>query len=69
MRKMSEFDPTKGAIVHDGLNDQHFEWKPEYAVGWFDHITWHDTEVIAWDSLLLDGWRELSEAMPAPEQH
>jgi hypothetical protein len=59
---MSEFDPTKRAIVHDGLNDQNFEWKPDFAEGWSDHITWHETEVIAWDGLLLDGWRGLPEA-------
>ncbi len=28
LRKMSEFDPTKPAIVHDATNDQLFAWHP-----------------------------------------
>jgi hypothetical protein len=28
-RPMSEFDPTKLALVRDGLNDTVFEWQPE----------------------------------------
>jgi hypothetical protein len=28
-RPMVEFDPSKPAMVHDGLNDQVVDWKPE----------------------------------------
>ena len=29
LRPMSEFDPSKPALVHDQLNDQTIDWKPE----------------------------------------
>ena len=29
LRPMSEFDPSKPALVHDQLNDDTFEWLPE----------------------------------------
>jgi hypothetical protein len=29
LRPMSEFDPSKPAMVHDRLNDEMFEWMPE----------------------------------------
>jgi hypothetical protein len=28
-RSMAEFDPSKPALVHDKLNDQVIDWKPE----------------------------------------
>jgi hypothetical protein len=60
LRPMSEFDPSKPALVHDQLNDDTFEWMPErhcadyerYAGPWGNGI-------INWDGLLLDGWRPL----------
>jgi hypothetical protein len=29
LRPMSEFDPSKPALVHDRLNDEMFEWMPD----------------------------------------
>ena len=31
MQAMSEFDPTKQAMVHDTLTGQDFAWQPEWA--------------------------------------
>jgi hypothetical protein len=60
LRPMSEFNPSKPALVHDQLNDDTFEWMPErhradyerYAEPWGDGI-------VVWDGLLLDGWRPM----------
>jgi hypothetical protein len=59
-RPMSEFDPSKPALVHDKLNDQVIDWRPErhgadYKAG---HRDFGDG-VIEWDGLLLDGWKPL----------
>jgi hypothetical protein len=58
---MSEFDPTKPALVHDQLNDWVFEFDPikhranyeRYAEPW-------RPRVIEWDGLLLDGWKPIA---------
>jgi hypothetical protein len=60
LRPMSEFDPSRPALVYDQLNDETFEWLParhgvdheRYAERWGNGI-------IAWDGLLLAGWRPL----------
>src|SRR4029450_9408033 len=57
-RPMSEFDPSKPALVHDRLNDQTIDWEPErhgtdYKAG---HRNFGDG-VIEWDGLLLDRWK------------
>jgi hypothetical protein len=31
LRPMSEFDPDKAARVYDNLNEQFFDWDPDYA--------------------------------------
>jgi hypothetical protein len=59
-RPMSEFDPSKPALVHDKLNDQTIDWEPErhgtdYKAG---HRGLGDG-VVEWDGLLLDGWKPL----------
>ena len=57
---MSEFDPSKQAMVHDQLNDDTFEWMPEK---WREHYESYASEhapgIVSWDGLLLDGWRPL----------
>ena len=62
---MSEFDPSKPALVHDKLNDQVIDWEPErhgkdYKAG---HRDFGDG-VVEWDGLLLDRWREKRDAPP-----
>lgn len=63
-RPMSEFDPTQPAQVHDKLNDQVIEWEPGRHGRDYQVHGHHDLGdgVIAWDGLLLDGWR------PAPSR-
>jgi hypothetical protein len=57
LRPMNEFDPSKPAMVHDRLNDETFEWKPEqYFKSYLKYAHPHDVGVIEWDGLLLDGW-------------
>jgi hypothetical protein len=60
MRPMSEFDPTQPAMVHDGLNDKTFEWKPEWAQNYREYAVEDKDGVIGWDGLLLDGWEEMT---------
>jgi hypothetical protein len=56
---MSEFDPSKPAMVHDRLNDETFEWVPERHMPHWEPVKEADAGVIAWDGLLLDGWRPM----------
>ena len=56
MRPMSEFEPTQPSIVHDSLNDERFEWKPEWAANYREHAIDDGSGIIGWDGLLLDGW-------------
>jgi hypothetical protein len=63
LRPMSEFDPTRPALVHDELNDNTFEWKPECADSYQDALDdsrrWGSDGKVSWDGLSLDGWRPL----------
>jgi hypothetical protein len=63
MNPMSTFNPDLTCLVHDSLNDQIMEWKPQWASLYRDQGAKHDECVIAWDGLLLDGW------MPIPHHH
>jgi hypothetical protein len=60
MRPMSEFDPTKRAMVHDKLAGKDFAWQPEWAEHYRAHRVLEGRGVIAWDGLLLDGWTAVS---------
>ncbi len=55
MRPMSEFDPTKQAMVHDKLSGKEFQWQPEWAEHYREHRVLEGRGVIGWDGLLLDG--------------
>ena len=58
-RPMDEFDPWRASLVHDGLNDKWFPWKPdEYREHYRKYAHPHPEGVIEWDGLLLDGWKE-----------
>lgn len=63
MNSMDTFDPDCACQVHDGLNDQMIEWRPQWAAMYREHGTTWDEGVIAWDGLLLDGW------IPAVHKH
>ena len=62
VRPISEFDPSKPALVHDQLNDDTFEWQSEKSLEHYrQYAHEHATGLIAWDGLLLDGWRPLTK--------
>lgn len=64
MRPMKEFDPSKPAMMHDGVNGRTFEWKPaEMAENYRRYAKPHG-DFISWDGLLLDGW----EPLPADQR-
>jgi hypothetical protein len=59
-RPMSEYDPSKPALVRDQLNGEVFEWQPErWAAEYRQYASEHRPGVVNWDGLLLDGWRPL----------
>ena len=60
LRPMSEFDPSKHAMVHDRLNAETFEWVPERHMAHWEPVKDAEPGVIAWDGLLLDGWPPLA---------
>ena len=37
LRPMSEFGPTRPALVHDELNNRTIEWRPEWATNYREH--------------------------------
>lgn len=57
---MSEFDPSKPAILHDGVNDKEIGWLGgnECRDDWLKLSTGHSPGVIEWDGNLIDRWRE-----------
>jgi hypothetical protein len=57
---MSEFDPTKRALVHDKLSEKDLAWQPEWAAHYREHSVLEGHGVIGWDGLLLDGWTAVS---------
>ena len=64
-RPMSEFDPSRPALVHDDLNDTVFEWQPErFEVDFRKYASQWCTGVVSWDGLLLDGWQPLLRVVP-----
>ena len=58
MNPMKTFDPEKPCQVHDCLNDQLLDWKPQWAGLYQEYAVLHDEGVIAWDGFLLNGWTE-----------
>ena len=56
MMPISTFNPEQRCRVHDRLNDQVLDWKPEWASHYREYAAKHDEGVISWDGLLLDGW-------------
>jgi hypothetical protein len=67
-RPMSEFDPTKPALVHDQLNDKMFDWQPERYLEHYQQYATLDFDLdkglVEWDGLLLDGWKEHQDSPP-----
>jgi hypothetical protein len=57
LRPMSEFNPARPAVVHDGLNDRVIDWQPDWAAHYRDHAMFEPNGKIGWDGLILDGWR------------
>ena len=49
MRPMSEFDPWLPAVVHDHdrLNDQTFEWLPEWQINHERHLAFRAGSIAA----------------------
>jgi hypothetical protein len=56
MNPMKNFDPDRPCRVHDELNDEFLNWKPEWAAHFREFAAEHGEGVIAWDGFLLDGW-------------
>jgi hypothetical protein len=56
---MATFDPSKPLLVHDGVNDQVINWKPELYQQHYDRYAHREFNpgVTEWDGLLLEGWR------------
>ena len=59
MNPMRTFNPDVPCQVHDGLNDETFDWKPEWAAHYREYAFDHTEGVVNWDGLLLDGWIEV----------
>ena len=53
---MTQFDPSRPALVHDRLNAKTFEWSPEWRVSFERYKREAGLGIVSWDGLLLDGW-------------
>lgn len=60
---MSDFDPTKPAILHDSTKDRTFEWNPTWAERYRRGAKDVGNGVVLWENLRLDGWREPGEIL------
>lgn len=57
MQPMATFDPDQPCELHDQLNGW-FDWPAQDADAYRQHAQPYDTPgVIAFDGMLLDGWR------------
>jgi hypothetical protein len=57
-RSMRTFDPSRPAMVHDDLNSEVFEWRPQWQAE-YEEVKLDDLGVSNWDGRLLNGWRPL----------
>jgi hypothetical protein len=53
---MTQFDPSRPALVHDRLNAKTFEWSPQWRASFEQYKREAGLGIVAWDGLLLDGW-------------
>jgi hypothetical protein len=53
---MSEFDPSKPAILHDRLKDEIVTWTGEERDLYVASAKPQSDGVVEWDGRLLDGW-------------
>lgn len=60
MRPMSEFDPTKRAMVHDAMSGMELAWQVEWAEHYEKNRVLEGRGLVGWDGLLLDGWTSVS---------
>jgi hypothetical protein len=61
LRPMSEFDPSEPAILHDRRNDRTIAWSPAFEWEFKRYARQHAPGVIAFEGLLLDGWRDVED--------
>jgi hypothetical protein len=58
-RSMQTFEPSRPAMVHDELNQQTFEWQPEWQSSYEQYGELDGRGISNWDGLLLNGWRPI----------
>jgi hypothetical protein len=56
---MRTFDPSRPAIVHDHLNSETFEWRPDWQASYEEYGELDHLGVSNWDGLRLNGWRPI----------
>lgn len=65
MNPMDTFDPDMPCRVHDKVNDQIFEWNPQWASMFREYGAKWGEGIVAWDGLLLDGWTPIMHGHPS----
>ena len=55
---MSEFDPSKPAVLHDSLNDKMIPWIGDDEAHYRERALNQKDGTVHWDGLILDGWVE-----------
>jgi hypothetical protein len=68
-RPMTQFDPSRPALVHDRLNAKTFEWTPEWRVSFERYKREAGLGIVSWDGLLLDGWAPIGSAEDSFSSH
>ena len=57
---MADFDPDKPSLVYDQMNDDLFEWQPEWADSYRQYATDIGDGIMNWDGLVLVAWYHLA---------
>src|ERR1700722_19366741 len=68
-RPMTQFDPSRPALVHDRLNAKTFEWSPEWRASFERYKREAGLGVVSWDGLLLDGSAPIGSAEDSSSPH
>ena len=66
-RAMTQFDPSRPALVDDRLNAKTLEWSPEWRASFERHKREAGLGIVAWDGVLLDGWAPIEWDPSSPQ--
>lgn len=67
LHPMSRFDPSKPCFVHDRAGGRTIPWSPEWAPIYCRYAREHESGLIDFDGLVLDGWSDAPKMQLPPD--